>query len=626
MRAPNVLIALAVVLLIAGVWTLWPRGDRASETREAKVEPTSVASATASARQTAAARTAVAAPTPAAGTDEQAAVLRGRVRDGNGQRLANIAVVYGNPANWEALHSPTAFSMHSEFATQVAQRDGAFFAGMVAHTDEAGEFAFTHVPDSAPRALAALAKDGSFVLRPVVAGERGPIELVLATLDRIVGTVRDERGEPVAAALVQAYSAGATVPAAEVTSGQDGQFTTPRLAGGTYAVSASTVRHDEVEHPPVVLAATGRDVTADLRLRRRRELTCRAVDEVGNPWTAERIRASTPYAPADLAFLATHTGFATRHELEMSVEPAVQLEHEGSTGRLLGFARTPPSRTLSVWRGRDKLAEARMPPDGSGGDVVLKLAHPPITLAVELTFEPGAPPPETLLLVGQEPTEGEVTVLTRNTTVDDRTEMVIPPVNEALVVASAAGFDPAQATVHAPPGTPRITVRLRLTRGTQRVRGRIVDSAGRGIVNALVAAADPFAVRWALRVPRTTTAVDGSFTLEGLRAPPWRLFATAPDLAARAFAIDAASETPQSFTLNTGHLVEVFAPVDGICLRMLDAAGGPVGDDRLMGTQRHGSPIRVRVDASVALLLAMRPNGTAIGRGMLVTDRIIFKP
>jgi hypothetical protein len=287
--------------------------------------------------------------------------------------------------------------------------------------------------------------------------ERGPrsIEMVLGAAHRLDVEVKDERGEPVAVAEVEAIAAADPLPVG-ARAGRDGVARVTRLSAAPWVVTARAAGYEEVTYRGVV---EGQVLHATLR--RLGALAVRVVGEDGAPAPFARVMvASASLWPARVA--------------DASKDGAVRIGGLGEGSYALrataGERASPIELGILLARGEEKTVTLRL---GPGQRVAVRVTEGEGDLAAPV---PGAR--VTLSESGLSPFPIEATT-------DREGRARLGPVarGASTLAARADGFV-ARGAVSVPDPAPG-EVRIALVRGGV-VLGRVVDARGYPVDGATI--------------------------------------------------------------------------------------------------------------------------------------------
>jgi hypothetical protein len=389
-------------------------------------------------------------------------------------------------------------------------------------SDEAGRFRIGGLRAGRLRleVTAASARTTDFHEVDVAASGVAETTVLVESMAAIRGTVRDERGAPVAGMLIQARTAGQTIVADDGVTGAHGTFTLARVA--RTEVTLAVEDHQVVA--PASLRVEGPLAGVEVRVEGAVVISGR-VHEDGVPVTGIAVLARPQQPGASEAALrhsSVLTGAGGAFELVVSGPGTYVLSARRSSGVVTAQAQ------VELAPGEMR-REVELDLSGGGrlaGVVVDERGAAVIGARVELLEGSPRPP-------SSDPTdaEGRFRVVRLEGGVAYR-----PRVRDG-----ATGQTLAPVTAHAPirlhdDQTQILDARLVVRAGRRHLAGVIVDTAG-----APVAGATVIARHGVLQVGATTSDAAGAFALEGILAGRYELLAMDPGRArhGRSVQIDA---------------------------------------------------------------------------------------
>lgn len=517
------------------------------------------------------------------------ATVLGRVVDAAGNGRADIAVLYGPVGRWDPLGDPAAIPLFATQLERLAKRSGEFHAGRICRTDAAGHFACDRGATAA-LGLIAYHPEIGYAHTSLTASDVAPVTLVLAQQPRVIGHVHDALGRPVANMTVQLYAPGRAMPVTQARSREDGRFTSPRLAPGTYQASVHGPSHRGSKPVELQLAAHGGDHTLDVAVVALPALDCMACDPTGAPWTIARLTDLGVEAARVQWFLSLAKP-TTRSDLDREPVQLTRLTWDAATSRLTGIAQDERCRHLSAWVDQRLVgaAELRELTQRTVTTQWQSLEHTRVVrIGVTVTPTPAAiPNVVALALDAEDPTK------TLATTSGDVAELRLhlPLTPRARIHVTAPGYERAEFTVEAASAgeTLERAVELRQLDGV--ISGSLVDSAGRPVPNATVALLEPSTTPGQAPWSRVGSDADGSFHCKGLPQRPLRMLTRADGVGSAALTLQPTTEATRPVILLPQRTVTVLGATAGLVVRCFDARGDLVDDDSAFGVTRYGTEL-----------------------------------
>lgn len=384
-----------------------------------------------------------------------------------------------------------------------------------------------------------------------------------------------------------------------------GLFESPQLPPGHHTIEFRTkgFRHLRRELDLVD------DAQVDVKLEPFPLLGARLVDSGGNLLDGARITA-LGWKPGELKFLLLQTDYQNETELARDWNTRSELQFSASDGMLEGRVEDPAALVLSVWSGRERVAATRLP-NHLEAEIVLDLPmpRPATTLNVAVSLDAGYEPTSNVSLalgtmVGMASYNFKLVSETEG--LGDRYQLDVPAFlrgQSVSLIVQAEGFATQILPVSIPfEGAPQaVTVGMRRAEFT--LLGTVVDEDGKPLDGARVKIATLEGE--AFRTRRETVVManeQGQFGFGDLARGSVRLFVSRRGFATTSAVAVTDQETPVTIRMRPGverrfNLGTAEEPPVG--LRVLDAQGSPLKDDRLFGGLhgRVGTRIRLTVDA-----------------------------
>ena len=489
-------------------------------------------------------------------------------------------------------------SANNKLASHTVLRTGVIAADVTA-TDADGRF---ELPNSKPRGgafLIAWSPDHGVQFAALPTDRTTPADIRFAAWPRIGGRVT-HAGRPVEGATVRISHRGRAMPIATFETGTDGRFQTPPVPAGEYTVAAEAA---DLDYYRVPWQQVNADVDLGLELRTKHELRLRLVDADGAAWTGTRL-AALGWNPQLLKCDLTAGHYAQRLLLEVDVAHT-ELDYDAATGELSAALDSGRRKVLSLWCGLQQLASVELRDLGQRG-VIVQLAPPAasLELRVGVGFAAGAKPADAVeaAFVAVGPGSSYARTLASTQGGPGPLLLSIPAgtqLSHGHLVVTAPEFAPRWVRLAIPQQGAFESQQVELQPGDQTLAGRVVDEAGEPVGGAMVVITDP--AGGPLRAPvaaRKWTEADGQFRFEALAAGAVRVLVSRSGKAATAVAAAAGGGAPLVVELRQGRRVTVRHDTPGAwSLRVLDAAGLPLTDGWVMGSQCYGPHTKILLDA-----------------------------
>ncbi|HEX5052091.1 MAG TPA: sigma-70 family RNA polymerase sigma factor [Planctomycetota bacterium] len=582
----------ALLGMLATAAALWSPGS-APNTPPAAPRPAGelvAATPAATARDADLERAPIATVAQPARTDETP-TLHGRVVDEAGTALPDVLVALGRTSPDGEFASAEMFLMYRALnpGEPGLPRD------RLRRTDAQGRFAFDAMLRGQGSVLAAWSPTRGVAFLPLAADTDGtPQVLVLPDHAQLYGRVTGADGQPVPNVYLNVYPDRSGMPAATARTDAEGNYRTVPLPAAAYRIYGDSPAHASTEATAAL--GTG-DVRVDLEMPLLPVLSALLVDAQQVAWTGVRIENTCGIDVARLAVLATRESIERRAAAGRGGRNEEALRYDPATGRVQGPIRDSEVAFLSLWWSEARLAEVPLQ-SLDERSIELQLTAPAMqTLRVHVTFAPHpATPVQTTVrldrpagrLAVQFATQAEFTFS------GSEASLTVPaaevPTAWWLSVASE-GYTPYDQPLVWPARTPLLVRDVALERTTRIIAGVVVgpDAAPLESATVLVLSADGTFVGRRTRVSASTDR-DGRFHVDDLPDRALRLLVDADERGMAAVEVPRDAAMPLRVVAARPRSLEVRgADGEGTHLRVLDADGAPLVDDRLRGCTRYGA-------------------------------------
>lgn len=387
------------------------------------------------------------------------------------------------------------------------------------------------------------------------------------------------------------------------------------------------------ELPPAqhILVAYGRDYSTDservrlfanrkaaLRLKAHAPFRTRLVSPNGATWDGHRI-ATRGWPVSELRFLLTREPARNHAELTRIAYEPRRLEYDSARATLSGFVPDAQYLELSVWAGREYVAGARLQ-SHELDSVALDLGKPKEKLrqVIGVHFDTALRDlPQVHVRMG---VLGGFTgtmfhTLASERGARDRFDLELPGFvrgKTCRAIVQARGFATRILDLEMPRRGHAKLAWAGLVAAPHRIRGRVVDARGKGVARARLKIVDASGRVFRTAAETATRSDDsGEFSFEGLSAGRVRIFAAARKHASTSMLVHVdRTRSSVGIALDPGleRTLEVGAlGSKGVMLRVLDAQGTALLDDRAFGAIHYGATIKLRVTSRARAVELYRP-------------------
>lgn len=539
---------------------------------------------------------------------------QGRVVDEAGQGLSDVTV-------YLALPGASGFDRESAFLVRLDHQAGALHRpaqGVVeVRTGADGAFAFDAATDDVPRVLVAWSPDRGAQFVDLEGGVAWPMEIVLVQGQRLGGVVRSGVDRALLPdATVSVYPERSGMPIAFLETDAQGRFGTVPLRPGKYRLRVKADGHADTGAD-----AVAGDLALDVEVPGIPILDALLVDASGVPWTAAQVAARLGPGAAVKWTLTEEPAdrWTTVRVGQMSRGDNNYVRFDADEGRIRSSIEDAAATLLTAWRNGAKLGEARVD-DFGASRVAIELAAPPrVTLDIAVRFDPPPPIPPDVhgrvtdpvgwflpqdALAEAASTHGALTFSVPASFQTRACGVLVQAVGYAdhfsLVEVPAQGGAWGEITLHQ----------------ARRLAGRVVGPDGRAPATILIAivGSDGAPV-----MPQNRAygdgRDDGSFAFASVPREALRLMVIADGCAPAGLDIAAGGDQEIEIELDAGEPRPVMVPGHhGAHLRILDAAGQPLLDDRITGVMRYGRLSILLGSTAVTMEAYHLATGDVLGR------------
>lgn len=368
------------------------------------------------------------------------------------------------------------------------------------------------------------------------------------------------------------------------------------------------------------------DVTIDTELVPFAKLHTRLVDASGVAWTGQRLR-TRGWNPEALRFRLVRADFENRAELDADLQsflrPRSDLRFAPADGSLRGRVTDDQARWLSLWQRNERVTAVELP-HHRVAEVAVEIPRPRPATTLHVVVSLGKQVdalPAVFMELGTMAGLGGYTFQADSKAEGPhaRFRLAVPGFlrgQTCHLVVSAIGF--AQQFVKVPipeRGSPE-AVSVTLPPAEFNLLGKVVDENDRPLRGAQVriATAGGQLLRVLRRGPAHRTDTAGEFRILSLARGHVRLFVARQGFASTSVLTPVERRKPVVIRMlpGTERTIDVGPAGDdgAYMLRILDAQGAPLMDDRLSGTVHSGQRVRIRLAIRAHTIEVWKPRDT----------------
>lgn len=394
-----------------------------------------------------------------------------------------------------------------------------------------------------------------------------------------------------------------------------GHYETPQIPPGKHSILFKARDHrDENKQLDLV-----RDVTIDMELVANPRLHARLVDATGLPWGGERLR-SRGWNPDELRFILLREDFENESELARDNRPHSVLQYSPDRESLRGSVEDSQALVLSVWQGRERITAVHLP-DHRVSEVTIDFPEPPPSTTLDVSVSLGKqvdPTPVISLDLGTMLGLGRYNFESATTTEGavGWNQLEVPGSlrgQTCHLFVTAEGF--AEQIVEVPiprQGAPR-ALQVTMPSAEFTLVGKVVDDENQPLRGARVKiATSEGQVFRSFRESICMTDEAGEFRFSNLANGDVRLFVSHREFATTSALTPVQRNDPVTIRLRPGteRTIELgLAGDQAVMLRVLDAQGAPLMDDRVFGAVHGGRAVRLRLSIHAQTLEVHDPGG-----------------
>ncbi len=440
------------------------------------------------------------------------------------------------------------------------------------------------------------------------------IVFVFDAWPRVTGRVTDKDGLPLADVRVNVRTSAIINQSMEFKTDPMGRFQSLPLPPQGYRLWFNLEGYRSVVRP---LGQVTEDRSIEVQLNSLTDVNLQLVDENEQPWTAKRL-TDHGWNVGQLRFnLANRSSFESWHDFSHT-GGSIQLEFDGERGTLTGHLKFPDrQRHLSLWQGAHCIAQVEIE------------SHP----ATQLRLRIPRPLPDASVEVGvsldsPETASTEVTVdlyrhvgpmvsfnnkAESSAAGNDRLMTLKVPGDlrgrTVYLVARCPGYAEQVVNLSIPAEGPVPVQHLTLQLADQSLTGRVVDEANRPVSGAELALSTADGHFLVADNRRQASDSEGKFTFNGLARRDVRVFVKKDGFAYQAQVVATDSTAPLTIRLEARSMRRVRIDLGGAQVRVLDNAGAPLFDARIMDGSVSFGRYMLRLPPNAHSIEVYRPAG-----------------
>ncbi len=485
-------------------------------------------------------------------------------------------------------------------------------AGDYRHTDAKGQFDFADRLTGSSYVGAWHREFGVRIQETPKSGEA--IVFEFEAWPRITGLVTGKDKLPLAGVTVDVRTKAILNQSMGFKTDTDGRFRSLPIPPGEYRLAFQVAGYRWMTKP---LGQVSVDRSVEVELNALTALKLQLVDENDQSWTAKRL-TDRGWDAEQLQFnITSRATFESWQDLAHTGE-AISLDFDGEHGTLAGNLKYPErQRYLSLWQGKHCIAgvelesytakrlRLRIPrpvPDTSLEVGVSLDRHGSASTEVTVSLYRRVGPMVSFNNKAEASAKRDGPLFTLDVPGDLRGKA-------AYLVARCVGYAQQVVPLSIPLEGSVPSQHLTLQLADQRLTGRVVDEANKPVQGAQLALSTSDGRFLVADNRRQTSDSDGKFAFEGLARRDVRIFVEMEGFAFHSLVVATDTDAPLTIQLNTRSMRHVRIDLEGAQLRILDHAGAPLFDDRIMdGSVSFGRKM-LRLPPSAHRIEVYRPAG-----------------